>query len=84
MQLFPYHLAEFVCRVLRVTPFRYYCELLYAVMREERSFDYIPNFTVSPFTLAVNVTRRRLCAGLRPARWELCSCTVWLGSAKSC
>ena len=45
-QLFPYHLAEYVCRVLRVTPFRYYCDLLYAVMREERSFDFIPNFTV--------------------------------------
>ena len=46
MQLFPYHLAEYVCRVLRTTPFRYYCDLLYAVLREERSFDYIPNFTV--------------------------------------
>ena len=47
VQLFPYHLAEYVCRVLRVTPFRYYCDLLYSVMRDERSFDYIPNFTVS-------------------------------------
>ena len=46
VQLFPYHLSEYVCRVLRITPFRYYCDLLYAVLREERSFDYIPNFTV--------------------------------------
>ena len=48
-QLFPYHLAEYVCRVLRVTPFRYYCDLLFTVMRDEHSYDYIPNFTVRCF-----------------------------------
>ena len=45
-QLFPYHLADYVCRVLRVTPFRYYCDLLFTVMRDEKSYDQIPNFTV--------------------------------------
>jgi hypothetical protein len=45
-QLFPYHLQDYVCRVLRVTPFRYYCDLLFTVMREEKSYDQIPNFTV--------------------------------------
>ena len=49
-QLFPYHLAEYVCRVLRVTPFRYYCDLLFTVMRDEHSYDYIPNFTVGHFS----------------------------------
>lgn len=48
LQLFPYHLSEYVCRVLRVTPFRYYCDLLYTVMREEKSYDQIPNFAVRP------------------------------------
>lgn len=46
LQLFPYHLSEYVCRVLRVTPFKYYCDLLYTVMREEKSYDQIPNFAV--------------------------------------
>ncbi len=46
VQLFPYHLSDYVCRVLRVTPFRYYCDLLFTVMREEKSYDQIPNFTV--------------------------------------
>jgi FAM91 N-terminus len=45
-QLFPYHLASYVCQVLRTTPFKYYCDLLFSVMREERSYDFIPNFTV--------------------------------------
>ena len=48
MQLFPYHLADYACRVLRVTPFRYYIDLLFTVMREEKSYDQIPNFTVRP------------------------------------
>ena len=47
MQLFPYHLSDYVCRVLRVTPFKYYCDLLYTVMREEKSYDQIPNFAVT-------------------------------------
>ena len=51
MQLFPYHLSEYVCRVLRVTPFKYYCDLLYTVMREEKSYDQIPNFAVSRLML---------------------------------
>lgn len=50
VQLFPYHLADYVCRVLRVTPFRYYCDLLFTVMREEKSYDQIPNFTVRHVT----------------------------------
>ena len=50
LQIFPYHLSDYVCRVLRITPFRYCCNLLYTVMRDERSYDRIPNFTVSPFS----------------------------------
>lgn len=32
-QLFPYHLSENVCRIQRITPFRYYIDMLYDVMR---------------------------------------------------
>lgn len=33
LQLFPYHLAEHVCRVMRISPFRYYCDMIFEVMR---------------------------------------------------
>ena len=56
-QLFPYHLADYVCRVLRVTPFRYYCDLLFTVMREEKSYDQIPNFTVRALRRALRAQR---------------------------
>ncbi|KAH8938224.1 hypothetical protein BDL97_16G070600 [Sphagnum fallax] len=45
--LFPYHLAENVCRVQRVSPFRYYIEMLYEVMKNEKPYDSIPNFTAA-------------------------------------
>lgn len=47
LQLFPYHLAEYVCRMMRLTPFRYYSSLLADAMREDLPYDAIPNFTVS-------------------------------------
>lgn len=53
LQLFPYHLSDYVCRVLRVTPFKYYCDLLYTVMREEKSYDQIPNFAVIFFAICL-------------------------------
>ncbi|KAJ7533533.1 hypothetical protein O6H91_13G054100 [Diphasiastrum complanatum] len=47
LALFPYHLSENVCRIMRVTPFRYYCEMLYEVMKNERPYDNIPNFSAA-------------------------------------
>lgn len=45
-QLFPYHLADYVCRVMRVQPFKYYCDVLFASLRDQRQYDQLPNFTV--------------------------------------
>lgn len=47
LQLFPYHLSDYLCRVLRISPFRYYHDMMAAVLKDERSYDRIPNFTVS-------------------------------------
>ncbi|MCO5570831.1 hypothetical protein L7F22_024559 [Adiantum nelumboides] len=47
LALFPYHLAEYVCRIQRISPFRYYCDILYEVMKNERPYDTIPNFTAA-------------------------------------
>lgn len=47
LALFPYHLAEYVCRIQRLSPFRYYCDMLYEVMKNERPYDTIPNFSAA-------------------------------------
>ena len=44
--MFPYHLSDYVCRVQRITPFKYYSEVLTNMLREEKSYDRLPNFTV--------------------------------------
>nr|GFC42198.1 hypothetical protein [Tanacetum cinerariifolium] len=40
LALFPYHLAEYVCRVMRVSPFRYYCDMLFEVMKNGSGFTH--------------------------------------------
>lgn len=47
LALFPYHLAEYVCRIMRISPFRYYCDMLYEVMKNEQPYDRIPNFSAA-------------------------------------
>ncbi|CAF2159975.1 protein FAM91A1 isoform X1 [Brassica rapa] len=47
LALFPYHLAEHVCRVMRISPFRYYCDMIFEVMRNEQPYDSIPNFSAA-------------------------------------
>ncbi|KAK1284007.1 hypothetical protein QJS10_CPB21g00500 [Acorus calamus] len=47
LALFPYHLAEYVCRVMRVSPFKYYCDMIFEVMRNEQPYDSIPNFSAA-------------------------------------
>ncbi|KAF2291590.1 hypothetical protein GH714_025949 [Hevea brasiliensis] len=41
------HLAEYVCRVMRVSPFRYYCDMIFEVMKSEQPYDSIPNFSAA-------------------------------------
>ncbi|XP_022940490.1 protein FAM91A1-like [Cucurbita moschata] len=47
LALFPYHLAEYVCRVMRISPFRYYCDMIFEVMKNENPYDSIPNFSAA-------------------------------------
>jgi len=46
-RLFPYHLSDYICRMLRVTPFKYYCDVLYNALKEEKQYDQIANFTAA-------------------------------------
>ncbi|CAA6664342.1 unnamed protein product [Spirodela intermedia] len=47
LALFPYHLSEHVCRVMRISPFRYYCDIIFEVMKNEQPYDSIPNFSAA-------------------------------------
>lgn len=47
LMLFPYHLADIIVKGLRVTPFNYYIDMLEELMKQERSYDTLPNFTAA-------------------------------------
>ena len=44
-QIYPYHLAHFVARVLRCPPSRYYADVLAAGLAAGEAYDRLPNFT---------------------------------------
>lgn len=43
--LYPYHISDVLIKGLRVTPFKYYIEMIYDIMLSEKSYDVLPNFT---------------------------------------
>ncbi|KAL5101673.1 hypothetical protein RYX36_006000 [Vicia faba] len=47
LAIFPYHLVDYVCRVMRLSPFRYYRDMLFEVMKNEQPYDSIPNFSAA-------------------------------------
>lgn len=47
LMLFPYHLADMICKGLRITPFSYYVAIVEKLMQLEKSYDYLPNFTAA-------------------------------------
>ena len=57
LQIFPYHLGEYICRILRVTPFKYYKDILASNMRDDAPYDAIPNFTAADALKVVGVGR---------------------------
>lgn len=77
-QLFPYHLGEFVCRQMRLTPFKYYASILVDAMREDHPYDSIPNFTVGCLELSVAGGSQ----GFRPRREQLGRARV--GASHAC
>lgn len=45
--LFPYHLADIVTKGLRVTPFNYYLNVISKLLKNDKSYDTLPNFTAA-------------------------------------
>ncbi|MEW5317390.1 MAG: hypothetical protein WDW38_008689 [Sanguina aurantia] len=76
MRLFPYHLGDYLCRVMRVSPFKYYCEMVLALMREEKSYASLPNFTAADILRVLGIGRNEYisimnaCKGSRNALWR--------------
>lgn len=55
--LFPYHLADIVTKGLRVTPFIYYVDVLRDLLKNDRSYDTLPNFTAADCLRVLGIGR---------------------------
>ncbi len=67
-RLFPYHLGEYVCRVLRVTPFAFYCDILVDSMKADSAYDTIPNFTAADIASVIGVGRNEYISIMNEAK----------------
>jgi hypothetical protein len=63
-RLFPYHLSASVCGKYRVTPFRYYYDVVFQAMRNEMPYDKIPNFAAAEILRILGIGRNEYIAKL--------------------
>jgi hypothetical protein len=45
-QLYPYHLADHICRVMRISPFKYYCDVLFEAMKNGKYIENIALYLI--------------------------------------
>ena len=58
-KLYPYHLSDVLVRGLRLTPFKYYLEMMKTVMEADKSYDILPNFTAADAYRLLGVGRNQ-------------------------
>lgn len=57
--LFPYHLSDVIIKVLMMTPFQYYVNMLDGQMAQEKSYDSLPNFTAADCLRLLGIGRNQ-------------------------
>lgn len=57
LNLFPYHLSDVVTKGLRITPFNFYIELLSHLLKLDKSYDSLPNFTAADILRVLGIGR---------------------------
>ncbi|KXZ46985.1 hypothetical protein GPECTOR_39g479 [Gonium pectorale] len=67
-QLFPYHLSDYLCRIARITPFKYYLDMMATVLKDERSYDRVPNFTAADALSVLGIGRNEYIAALNACK----------------
>ena len=66
--LYPYHLAADLSRLKQHTPFEYYLEMMYETIRQEKSYDTIPNFTAADCMRLLRVGRNEFLHAMNNCR----------------
>ncbi|XP_058058144.1 protein FAM91A1 [Anopheles bellator] len=57
LHIFPYHLADVITKGLRVTPFNYYTDMIVFLLKNDKNYDALPNFTAADCLRVLGVGR---------------------------
>ena len=57
LSVYPHHLAAVMVGELRVTPYEFYCDMFVEVLRTERAYDVLPNWTAADCNRVLGIGR---------------------------
>jgi hypothetical protein len=66
--LYPYHLSDVLIKGLRMTPFKYYSEMMHDIMVSEKSYDVLPNFTAADCLRLLGIGRNQYIATMNSVK----------------
>jgi len=71
--VFPHHMADVVVGHLRITPYEYYCNMLVELIRTERAYDALPNWTAADCNRVLGIGRNEYIVAMNQ-----CKAKGWL------
>eukprot|EP01080_Neovahlkampfia_damariscottae_P011087 gene11087-3793_t len=75
LKFFPYHFSEDIINDLKILPFQYYSEMMFDIMKNEKSYDILPNFTAADIWNQMEIGRNQYIDLMNKARskwsWKL-------------
>eukprot|EP01025_Chloroclados_australasicus_P011217 TRINITY_DN14854_c0_g1_i2.p1 TRINITY_DN14854_c0_g1~~TRINITY_DN14854_c0_g1_i2.p1 ORF type:complete len:196 (-),score=4.03 TRINITY_DN14854_c0_g1_i2:108-695(-) len=57
LRVFPYHLKGHITQKMRITPFKYYSDILLSLLKEEKAYSQIPNFVAADIVRLLGIGR---------------------------
>jgi hypothetical protein len=59
LRIFPYHFSHVIVNELGILPFHYYTDMLFNIMKNEKSYDILPNFTAADVNRLMGIGRNQ-------------------------
>nr|CAG4708246.1 unnamed protein product [Naegleria fowleri] len=59
LRLFPYQFSDVIINELGILPFTFYSEMVYMIMKNEKSYDILPNFTAADVNRLLGIGRNQ-------------------------
>ena len=57
--MFPYQFSDVIINELGILPFNFYIEMVFTIMKNEKSYDILPNFTAADVNRLLGIGRNQ-------------------------